>query len=171
MENLTHDPRTKSVIKDAICEFLYQPVQRQFKTRIDTLIHRNTIMGGFTHKHFIYRGVVYNSEATPPTIKKNRLVPALRADMEEYLLDQIKLNQEELPFVVGFINQMLNSSSDLTDYLRVLPESVHHPIRTLMGTCPCRTTSLPEDRVESLKERNKASIDMMKMRLAANLLI
>ena len=171
MEKIEHDPKTKSQIKDALYDFLYLPVQRQFKGRIDTLITRNTVMGGYSHKHFVYKGVLYSAEATPPALKKNRLVPTLRTDMEEYLRDLHELNNTELPYVIGFINQILNASNDLTDYLRVLPESVHYPLNQLMATCPCRATSLNDEKVDAIKAKNKSSIDLMKQRLARNLLI
>ncbi len=171
MDKIEHDPRTKQTIKDALYDFLYLPVQRQFKARIDTLITRNTVMGGYSHKHFVYKGVVYTAEATPAPIKKNRLQPGLRADMEDYLKDLHALNNSELPYVIGYLNQILNASNDLTDYLRALPESVHYPLKELMATCPCRSTSLSDEKIEALKTKNKDAIDKMKQRLARNLLI
>lgn len=171
MDKLEHDPRTKTQIKDAIYAFLYEPVQRQFKARIETLIARNTILGGYSHKHFVYKGVVYNAEVSPPPLKKNRLMPQLRNDMESFLRDQAQLNTHELPYVLGFINQVLNSSNDLTDYLRVLPESIHQPLQKLIATCPCRTTHLPEEKVDQLKAKNQESINLIKQRLVTNLII
>lgn len=171
MDKLEHDPRTKQQIKDALYAFLYEPVTKQFKSRLDTLIERNTLMGGHSHKHFIYKGTLYNGDLTLPPLKKNRLIPQLRVAMEEYLVDLGQLNNEELPFVLGFINQVLNSSSDLADYLRVLPESVHQPLQKLLLTCPCRSTHLTNDRVESLQLKNQQSISLMKQRLLTNLLI
>lgn len=171
MDKLEHDPKTKSQIKDALYAHLYDPVQRQFKTRLETLIHRNTIQGGYSHKHFVYQGIVYNGDVTVPPVKKNRLVPQLRDAMEEYLRDLNQLNNHELPYVLGFINQVLNSSNDLHDYLRVLPEAVHAPLNQLMGTCPCRNHHLPEDRVEAMRLKNQAPIDLIKQRLVTNLLI
>jgi hypothetical protein len=171
MDKLEHHPQTKSQIKDAIYDFLYQPVQRQFKARIDTLIGRNTVMGGHSHKHFVYKGVVYNADATNPPLKKNRLVPALRADMEDCLKDLHELNNKELPYVIGFLNQVLNASNDLTDYLRVLPESVHYPLDQLMSTCPCRSASLNDEKVEALKAKNVDSIQLMRRRPVINLLM
>jgi hypothetical protein len=168
---LEHDPRTKQLIKDALYAYLYQPVERQFKSRLDTLIVRNTLMGGFTHKHFTYKGNTYNADASPPPVKKNRLLPALRADMEEYLSDLDKLNYHELPYVLGFMNKVLNSSSDLTDYFRVLPEAIHQPLQKLKATCPCQTTTLSKERVEKLVSDNTESINLMKQRLVTNLLI
>src|SRR4030095_5111123 len=170
MEQLQHDPRTKQQIKDALYAFLYEPVQKQFKSRIDILITRNTLLGGYSHKSFSYKGVVYNSDSTHPPLKKNRLLPQLRASMDEYLTDLEELNSHELPYVLGFINQVLNASNDFKDYLRLLPESVHHPLQQLMATCPCRTVHLTDEKVEQLKEKNKESIDLMKQRLVLNLI-
>lgn len=171
IDKLEHDPRTKQQIKDALYSFLYDPVTKQFKSRLDTLITRNSMLGGYGHKHFIYKGVLYNAEAAPPPLKKNRLIPQLRVAMDEYLTDLHRLNNDELPFVLGFINQVLNASGDLADYMRVLPESVHHPLQQLLSTCPCRATNLPEDKVESLRLRNLQPINLMKQRLVTNLLI
>jgi len=171
MDKLEHDPRTKQQIKDALYAFLYDPVTKQFKSRIDTIIVRNTVMGGHSHKHFIYKGVLYNADITQPPLKRNRLVPQLRDSMDEYLVDLNHLNNNELPFVLGFINQVLNASTDLADYLRVLPESVHYPLQQLLVTCPCRATNLTEDKVISLRLKNQTPINLMKQRLVTNLLI
>jgi hypothetical protein len=171
MEQLEHDPKTKQQIKDALDMYIYGPVRRQFKARIETLIARNTVLGGYSHKHFIYKGIVYNADITPPPMKKNRLVAALRDPMEEYLRDASQLNNHELPYVLGFINQVLNSSNSLSDYLKVLPESVHAPIQQLLATCPCRMGTLPPEKAEQMRTKNQASIDMIKQRLVTNLLI
>lgn len=171
MDKLAHDPETKQRIKDALYAFLYEPVQKSFKTRIDTLIVRNTILGGYTHKHFIYKGTLYNAEPTVPPLKKNRLHPQLRDPMEEYLVDLARLNNQELPYVLGFINQVLNASTNLQDYLQVLPESMHQPIQKLAATCPCRTRALSADKVEQLRLKNEEPIALMKQRLVTNLLL
>jgi hypothetical protein len=171
MDKLEHDPKTKQQVKDALYSYLYGPVQRQFKARLDTLVMRNTLMGGYSHKHFSYKGVTYNTDSTHPPLKKNRLHASLRSEMDEYLVDLSTLNNHELPYVLGFINQVLNSSSDLADYLRVLPESVHYPLNALMATCPCKTTRLAEERVMHLRDKNQEPIGMMKRRLVTNLLI
>lgn len=171
MDKLEHDPRTKQQIKEALYAFLYDPVTRQFKSRIDTLIARNSLMGGHSHRHFVYKGVTYNAETTQPPLKRNRLLPQLRVPMDEYLADLNHLNNTELPFVLGFINQVLNASGDLADYMRVLPESVHQPLQQLLATCPCRATHLSEDKVEALRLKNEQPINLMKARLVTNLLI
>ena len=171
MDKLEHDPRTKQQVKDALFGFLYEPVKKQFRGRLDTLVERNTLMGGYSHRHFVYKGILYNAETTVPPVKKNRLLAVLRQPMDEYLADLDKLNNNELPYVLGFINQVLNASCDLADYLRVLPESVHAPIQKLIATCPCKTMAMPEAKVEQLKTKNQEPINLMKQRLVTNLLI
>lgn len=171
MDNLQHDPRTKQNIKEALYEALYGPTQKQLKDRIDDLIIRNTLIGRHSHKSFIYKGAVYNCDNTHVPLKKNRLDPSLKDKMEEYLAEVRHLNENEVPFVLGFINQVLNSSDCLPDYLKLLPDTLHTPIRELATTCPCHTSVLNTERVALLREKNRSAIDLMKQRMALNLLI
>lgn len=171
MEPLQHDPRTKQQIKDALYEFLYAPVQKQFKSRLDVLAVRNTLLGSYSHKSFIYKGIVYNCDLAVLPRKMNRLVPQLVPLMDDYLKDLKALNDQELPFVLGFINQVLNSSEGLSDYLRLFPEAVHHPLAKIIDSCPCKKVYLTEEKILQLRNKNHTSIQMMKSRMVTNLLI
>lgn len=171
MESLQHDPRIKQQIKDVLYEFLYEPVQKQAKTKLDTIIQQNCVALNSPHESFIYQGVVYSTNNGKLPRKMNRLVPQLHPQMEDYLNDMKQLNEYELPYVLGFVNQVLNSSNDLHDYLRVLPASVHQPIQDLIATCPCRTIKLPQDKVETLQQKNELPIQLMKKRLLLNVLM
>lgn len=171
MDRLEHDGRAKQQIKDLLYSYIYEPVQRQFKTRLETLIVRNTVMAGYGHKHFSYKGQVYNADTTLPPLKKNRLLAALRPEMDSYLADLEKLNTYELPYVLGFINQVLNSSCDFEDYFRLLPESIHEPLRKLQAGCPCRTSRLTPDRIEQIRLTSETPVRLIKERLVRNLLI
>lgn len=171
METLQHDPRTKQQIKDALYAHLYAPIEKQFKQRLDQLIIKNAVLEGYSHKSFMYKNVLYTCDTQPLPRKMNRLCLALQPAMNEYLKDTKQLNEKELPYVLGFINQVLNSSNDLHDYLRLLPQSVHHPVKHLIDTCPCRGKKLSEETVELLTSKNQAYINMMKTRMVTNLLI
>ena len=171
-DELQHDPRTKSQIKNALYEYLYTPVIKEFDARLDAIVTRNTTLGGYNHRSFIYRDVVYNREPTVMLPRKmNRLQPQLQPPMNDYLKDLKELNEQELPYVLGFIQAVLNSSNDLHDYLRILPSSVHKPIQGLIATCPCRTKKLSDEAVDALAEKNKAYIEMMRNRMVLNILI
>lgn len=170
MEQLTHDPRTKQLIKDTLYKFLYGPVEDHFKSRLDVLIARNTLLGGYSHKSFNYKGVHYTTDDGLPPRRRNRLLPQLRPSMDEYLAELKTLNETELPFVIGFVNQVLNASNDFQDYLRVLPPSTHYPIQKLIGTCPCQNGQLTESKIAQMQTSNEKTINMMKQRLVSNLL-
>ena len=170
-EVLQHDPRTKSQIKDMLYAFLYEPVQRQFKHRLNALIIRNTAIAVVSHQSFTYRGNLYTIDTSPVPRKLTRLVPQLHADMDAYLADLKQLNDREVPYVMGFINQVLNASNDLHDYLRLLPASVHQPIQKLIDSCPYRTKQLSDAQVQEMQAKNQQSIDLVKQRMVTNLLI
>lgn len=170
-EVLQHDPRTKLQIKELLYAFLYEPVERQFEQRLHTLITRNAVITGASHQSFSYKGNLYSNDPAPIPRKLNRLVPQLYADMDAYLADLKQLNDREVPYVMGFINQVLNASNDLHDYLRLLPSSVHQPIQALIDSCPCRTKKLTDEQVQEMQTRNQQSIDLVKQRMVTNLLI
>lgn len=170
-EVLQHAPRTKSQIKDMLYAFLYAPVQRQFKKRLDTLIARNTGITGVSHQSFTYKGHLYSNDPASPPRKLTRLVPQLHADMDAYLAELKQLNDREVPYVLGFINQVLNASNDPHDYLRVLPQSLHPPIQKLIDSCPYRTKKLTDAEVQEMQTKNQQYIDLVKARMVMNLLI
>lgn len=170
MEHLQHDPRTKQLVKDTLFDFLYSNVQVQMKTRLDNIIVKNTLLGGYGHKSFFYKGVLYQCDSTKPPLKRNTLLLQLRPLMDDYLKEMNQLNEEELPYVLGFINQVLNSSNDFQDYLRLFPNAVHHPLEKLVLSCPCRTKQLSDASVETLRKKNQKSIELMKKRMVLNLI-
>lgn len=169
---LKYDPRTKQNIKDTLHSYLYEPVIRKFRERLAAIITANSNALGSSHGSFIYRNEVYqlNEQEKLPR-KMNRLIPQLHDQMDTYLREVNELNMHEIPYVMGFINQVLNSSDDLNDYLRVLPETMHRPLKELMDSCPCRTTKLSPETVEEMRTRNNHSIELMKRRLVTNLLL
>ena len=170
-EVLQHDPRTKLQIKELLYAFLYEPVQNQFKKRLITLVQRNTAITGVSHQSFTYRGNLYTIDTSPVPRKLTRLVPQLHPDMDAYLADLKQLNDREMPYVLGFINQVLNSSNDPHDYLRLLPASVHPPIQKLIDSCPCRTKHLSDEQVKEMQAKNQQSINLVKQRMVTNLLL
>lgn len=171
MEPLQHYPRIKQQIKEALYDFLYTPVQKKFKLQLDTLIIQNTLLGGHRHKSFSYKGILYNCDTSAFPRKANRLLPQFQNTMDLYLRDLKHLNEQELPYVLGFINQVLNASNNLSDCLRLLPESVHSPIKALIATCPCEAQRLPAETVAQLTEKNASAIQLMKSRMVINLLL
>lgn len=170
-ETLQHDPRTKQQIKDVLYTFLYGPIQKQFKKQLDTIIIRNTALSNAAHASFSYKGKFYAYDSSPPPRKMTRLLPQLQPMMDAYLKELNQLNSQELPYVLGFITQVLNASNDLHDYLKVLPAAIHQPIEAYIASCPCRTKHLTDFDVECMQQHNAATISLIKQRMVTNLLI
>ena len=171
MDQLVYDPLTKQQIKNGLMALLYEPIQNQLNRQVEELIVRNTLLGGYRHKSFVYRGKLYNADVEPPPIRQNKLLPQLRPELDKIIRATSKVSDEEMPYVLGFINQVLNSSSSLADYLQLFPEAVHGPIEKLIGSCSRHQGQLPSETIQSLKNKNARGIELMKQRLTLNLLL
>ena len=172
MEERTHyDKRMKQYIKDKLYAYIYAPIETHLQKQLDSIIQKNSVLIGASHNSFMYKGNYYACDTTNPPSRMNTLIKQLHPAMDDYLKEQKKLNNTELPYVLGFINQVLNASDDLQDYLRVFPDSIHKPLEQIINSCPCRNKHLSEEDVITLQNKNKASIDLMKQRMFTNLLI
>lgn len=171
MEPLQHDGLTKSQVKNALYEYIYAPVRKQFQNRLDTIILQNALISGYGHKSFHYKGELYTCDTTPPPRKWNKLSPKLREQMDTYLRDMEFLNQKELPYVLGYINRILNSTNHFGDYLKLFPSCLYPPLKKLIDSCPCHTKVLSDEDVMQLTAQNQESINMIRERMMTNLLL
>lgn len=171
VEHIQHDPRTKQQIKDALYDHLYRPVMQSFQERLKEIIVKNTIAGRYTHKSFVYKNTMYSCDTGLPPRRSNRLQPSVQPEMDAYLKDLKQLNEQEIPYVVGYINQVLNSSNHLYDYYKLLPDSLHEPLRAIIETSPCKGNALSEEQAQQLQTSNQDSLNLMKQRLVINLII
>ena len=171
-EELIYDPKTKQIIKDKLFNFLYDPVNRNFDKRLKTIIVKNSQLHRNDQYWLSYKGINYavNKESPMPR-PMNRLKAELRPIMDDYIADQAYINEKELPYIIGFINQALNSSNSIQDYFQIFPQSIHKPLKTLIESCGCRKQYLEHDSVEAIKQRNLIPIELMKKRMVLNLLI
>lgn len=167
---LQHDPNTKQRIKNALYDFLYQPVKQRFQARLIQIIQHNQSLLGHSHPSFTYKGIPYSASDTAAPRKANRLALQLHPDMEDYLAELHRLNAEEIPYVLGYINQVLNASNNFPDYLHLLPEAVHAPVYQMLVTCPCNSRQLSNVEIDALRIKNEASIALIKQRMVMNLI-
>ena len=167
-----HDPRTKQQLKDMLYHYLYDPVERRFKERLVSIIRDNSRITHSAYDCFSYKRKVYmiDDRYLPPR-QPPRLDVSLVPTMDLYLQELAEVNDKEVPFVLGFINQVLNSSDNLHDYVRALPPSVHKPLKDVIARCGCKTASLSELELQNLLVRNTQSINLMKQRMVLNLLL
>lgn len=165
------DPKTKTKIKIAIYEQLYDPVADTFMERLKSIIFRNTAEGKFTHPSFRYKGEIYKWGDETPPLKSNPLLPQFIPEMDSYLKDVRDINEKEISYVLGYVNQVLNSSNSLQDYLRLLPDSLHNTIRNMADSSLLNKCNLSEESVQTIQHNNHDAIMMMKHRMALNLII
>ncbi len=171
MDQLVYDPLTKQQIKNGLMALLYEPIEDRLNRQVEELIVRNTLLGGYRHKSFVYRGKLYNADDEPPPIRQNKLLPQLRPELDKIAAEASKVCDEEMPYVLGFINQVLNSSNSLADYLQLFPEAVHEPIQKLIGSRPHYQGQLQPETIQSIKHKSARGIELMKQRLTLNLLL
>lgn len=173
MEQVILDPRTKAAIKDALVEFLYEPVERSMKRRMDEIIIANTLAGKYSCKSFHYKGQQYHCEDGRPPRAWNKLLPQFKERVDEWLADFRQIEEQERPFVFGFINQVLNSSNHLVDYYELFPDSAHQPIKALAidTSLMYQYSLMPQDKKDALLLKNAGAIQTMKTRMVTNLLL
>lgn len=170
MEPIQYDPRTKQQIKEELKNILYQSAKREFNQRLEALIIKNCLLTGYSHRSFTHKGEFYSIDRLPPPRKQNRLVPELVPVMDAYLMEQAKINIEELPYTLGYINRVLNASNSLLDYKRLLPAALHRPLDAFAFQCPCKTPWLKEEVVQEIQKSNELPINLIKQRMVKNLL-
>ena len=167
--DLQNDPRTKQMIKDMLYSHIYDPVEYRLHEKLKLIMGKNRLLNHHDMDYFSYKAKVYSLDGT--LIRSApKLDPSLHGEMQEYLKELNELNRVEIPYVLNFINQALNASNDLRDYLKILPECLHKPIQELIDAHECRTERLTAEEVEAFKKRNTDSILMVKKRLMLNLL-
>lgn len=171
IELIHSDPRLKQYIKDALYEVLYTPISKYLHEQLDLIITKNCMVTGSSHKSFVYKNIDYSLDNSPLPKMRNRLHTSLKPEMDKYLLEVNKLNNEELPFTMGYINQVLNSSNNFKDYLKLLPESLHDKLNQIFDSCPSHNEMLTNEMVEEIKNKNIKSVSLIKERLMKNLLI
>lgn len=172
MTALAYDPKTKLRIRDAIYDHLYGPAEAKFQQILKDLIHRNTAIYRNTQPCFKYKGEVYTLEPGKmiprPT---NWLDQSLYGEMEAYLSDRKEMQDDELPYVMGYLNKVLNASDSFQDYYKLFPEAIHPVLRKLEASCPCRNDLLDDKTIEKIRNSNVIAIRRIKRRMTLNLLI
>jgi hypothetical protein len=165
--DVQNDPRTKQMIKDMLYSHIYDPVEYRLHEKLKLIMGKNRLLNHHDMDYFSYKAQVYSLDNT--TIRSApKLDSSLHAEMQEYLKELNELNRVEIPYVLNFINQALNSSNDLRDYLKLLPECLHKPIQELIDAYECQSERLSQAEVDAFKERNAHSILMVKKRLLLN---
>jgi hypothetical protein len=163
------DPRIKQKIRDEIWQLLYGQTNAQITKKINKIIMENAVFLKASHASFIYKNVVYNCDPNPAPRARNRLAPQFVPAMQKILAEQKALENEEMPYVSGYLTHALNASDSLYDYLLLFPPAVHQPVQALLGKAPERPR-LADEAIAAIQLRYQYAIELMKQRMVINLL-
>jgi len=168
---IRHAPRSgKQLIKEALMARLYATIDRQRSRRLEELAIKNALIGGFSHKSFVYKGEVYNADTTPPPRIRIRLLPEFWPQVDEWLAEEVERTMVEEPVISAGLNRILNACSDARDVLLILPESLHNSVKPYMMAL-VSDKRLSSDKIEDIKAANAHSLERMYERMALNLII
>lgn len=169
---MNYDARTKKAIKDALYEAIYQPVNDRYQKQLDEIIHKNSAKCNNLQEFVKHKGEVYSSSSAPhiPPKPVNRVHPDLLCAMEEWQRQVDDLNTHELPYVLGYLNQVLNTSRAFNDYYKLLPHALHRILDKLKEDCPCSTDALSPEEIQELTNKNTVALDRIKQRFLLNYL-
>lgn len=176
MNETAYDFVVKQHIKDVLYTHLYGSVDARYNASMDQLIERNSYECGNAQLAFVYDGqMVRHSQfvpkGSPPIHKTNPLASELVSPYLQLQAERNQLFTKELPYVMGYINQVLNISDSFDDYVALLPESLHNVLERLRSECPRLPQELQQSDLENLRGKNTSSIELLKQRLLSNLLM
>ena len=167
----TYDPTLKTEIRNLLYRKLFEPIERLRREQLTQLVMRNAMICSATHKSFIYKGVVYNEEMSPPQRPVTRLTPGLRPEMEAWLREQQQLEREEIPRVLGSLMRLLNSTDNLSDLVFVLPETLREPLKEIQLRCPCTHSARDANGQAQLRAQLTEDMNQLRERLMKNTLL
>lgn len=163
------DSRFKQMLQQSLVDFTYAPAERIFNERLRQIIELNTTAQGYAHPSFSYKGEFYSLALNEPRFKTNRLLADFRPMMDKYLEDRQEVEMTEKPYILGFINKVLNQSNSVQDYQHMLPDCVHGGL-----FIPENAIALPremsDDAVLNFRKENEDLIMKLKMRMVMNLI-
>jgi hypothetical protein len=165
------DPLLKQQIRNAVLQALYERPQQRLKEKLDKIIIRNAVSGGYSHASFNWLGIGYSCDQdTKWPMPPNRLLPAHRPEFAEYLQNVAQLGNER-PMIQAFLTLALNAAGTISDLTRLLPSSLHGLLSQIDTSTFTAGTPLPEEKVQALLTNNEEAIKLMRRRMAMNLLI
>lgn len=169
--NTNTTSRVKFQIKKELRDALYGPIEARFDQRLLQLIGKNTELGKYVHRSFTYKEKSYIWDEPPLPIPMNRLVPALKGEMDSYLVERKETMDIEAAYTVGYITKVLNYSNSVEDYKRLLPECLHKRLNYIdIGGLWLPATISMED-AEAFKNQHSSTLDLIAQRMALNLLL
>jgi hypothetical protein len=163
--------KAKLRVKQAIEHHLYGVFDDKLKTRLHDIIDQNNALTQNAAESFMYKGIRYVKDGWkvhPSRIK--RLHPQLDPFMDQWLLDLASINDYERPVVMGYVQNVLNSAKQASEYLVLFPTALCEPFKEQLGLLCEDYNHVSIDQAESLVPTHEAAYTLLKTRLMMNML-
>lgn len=169
---MQYDPRTKQDIKDALYTAIYGKVRERFRHQLEDIIRKNSALHKNGQEYMRHNGSEYSIAGASLRKPKpmNRTHPDLVEAMDEWEQQLNDLNNRELPYVLGYLNQVLNSSNGFEDYYRLLPQALHATLDRIKKDCPCVNAEINQDVLEEILQKNQTAVGLIQQRILTNLI-
>lgn len=167
---MVQNPTLKLAIKRNIETYLYKEPLAKLRAELELLITSNDALSNTCTYLFTYRGKRYKWYDTVPLKYGTPLLhPSLHERMDAYIQSMKYLTDYEVPLTMGYVQNVLNTSDRVHDYLHLLPSALHPAIESLAKEV-CGSKVLTFDDAEKMVKTHEKSIDLIKERLMLNLL-
>lgn len=163
------DPRLKLRMKQAILEIMYRPYFDRRHQQLQHLVARNCVLQHDQTPSFTYRGQQYGVMQVGVRVRP-KLHADLHHEMDRMVKENDQITMKERPYVDNYIALVLNTSPHAKDWLALMPDTFQAPIRALLAAYPTEATILNQSKVESILQQNQEAIQLMKQRMARNLI-
>lgn len=170
MSTMGDQLKLKMRLKQAIENHLYGAFDSRIKQRLNDIIDMQNSMSMHAAESFTYKGKRYIKEGYRVHVTQiRRLVPELEADMDKWLEDVAAIEDYERPVVMGYVQTVLNSAKEATDYLKLFPSALTKAFPAVMEhVTDAGRVSLGE--AEDLVVQHADAYRLLKIRLMTNLL-
>lgn len=164
-------PTIRPGLRDDVINYLYQKDEQSAAEMLSQIIDEHVRLTGQNQLSFMFYGKVYcNQYAAKPMIAPP-LHPDLEPRMKAWLLDRLAVEREEKLIVKNLITAILNTSDHPEDWMKLLPPAVHQPIADFAFYNPqLAGSTLTPEQVEAFETKQERFLNMLKGRLALNLI-
>lgn len=164
---MIYDPKKKFVLRGLLEEFIYKPAESKLKKKLNAIMDSHSIDDPHRSMAFMYKGEVYAPEDYRSPYKITLLTRRLYSLMDEWKVENQKL-QEEKEGIVNYLTCILNESESIADLFALLPECLH-PALAAEGLHQ-RPNVFSTQQIEAINQQHAAAIQKLKERLVINLI-
>lgn len=163
------DNRFKWLIRDAILNDLFKPVEEAHNEQMLDLIKRNARLQNYVHLSFAYNGKFYTFEETQGPPVRQRLHDSLLDETKALIDEKDQVALEKL-LAESYLTSVLAVSNVPGDYLALLPGALHGAVKRVV-TCLDWSPSLSAEKIAAFKAKHQRGFDLLRQRMAFNLIL